>query len=235
MNERRFQRTLSRPLRWPVHGFTLIEVLVAISILAVMATFAWRSVDSIMRSRTIAAAQVDGIEALNLALMQWDDDLDALQETGIVPALSFDGRVLKLTRRDLVPQSQGNGGQRNAAVIRVVAWTVRDGQWRRWASPPLVRADQLNNAWSLAQRIPAGGQPAGTVGGELALLPVADWQITYYRSDTWTNPLSSDGSDSPFNASLPDGVRLQLSLPASGTPNGQVVRDWVRSFAEPVL
>lgn len=209
-------------------GFTLVEMLVAIAILALMAAFAWRGVAGIVRSRDLLAAHADGMEALNIALLQWGEDLDAVQETGLVPALSFDGRTLRLTRRDTTASVDAQAGIHEQAVIRVVAWTLRDGRWRRWASPGLNRADALTAAWELARRIADGHAAPGA--GELALLPTASWKVAYFRQDHWSAPVAADGAGLPAAAHLPDGVRLELMLPAGGTPSGRVVRDWTRSF-----
>jgi general secretion pathway protein J len=63
-----------------------------------------------------------------------------------------------------------------------------------------------------------------------------DWKVFYYRSDAWTNPLSSDGAPPPPKGNkpavqdftLPDGVRLVLTLPAGDAIGGTLTRDWVR-------
>jgi len=66
---------------------------------------------------------------------------------------------------------------------------------------------------------------------------VEQWKVFYYRSDAWTNPLSSDAAPPPRpsgekpagpDLTLPDGVRLVLTLPADGAISGTLTRDWVR-------
>jgi general secretion pathway protein J len=64
--------------------------------------------------------------------------------------------------------------------------------------------------------------------------------VFYFRGDTWTNPLSADGTapaaDSPAGTpatgrnlgTLPDGVRLILTLSPGQTVTGDLVRDWAR-------
>ena len=74
---------------------------------------------------------------------------------------------------------------------------------------------------------------------EVAIVPLDEWQIFFFREDAWTNPLSSaiQGATAPpaavpagaaASAVIPDGVRLALTLPAGGSIGGTLVRDWVK-------
>ena len=206
-------------------GFTLVELLVALFALALLAALSWRGLDGMMRARAITEARADEVLSLQTGLAQWAADLDAIEEFPGTSALDWNGRVLRLTR-----QASGNG----ADGALVVAWTRRDGEWRRWQSPPVASRGDLDTAWVLADQ---WSQNAGesTRRQEVAVVPLEEWQIFYYRSDAWTNPQSSAATQSATPASgaavvnaLPDGVRLVLQLPAGRAIGGQLVRDWVR-------
>jgi general secretion pathway protein J len=113
--------------------------------------------------------------------------------------------------------------------VLVVAWTLRGGQWLRWQSPPLTTRGQLDLAWQKAD------QWAQTPGDderrfEVAITPLQDWQIFYFRSDAWTNPQSSDATGKPLQqpSPMPEGVRLVLVLPPGQALAGRITRDWVR-------
>jgi|APCry1669192806_1035432.scaffolds.fasta_scaffold22451_2 general secretion pathway protein J len=59
-------------------GFTLIEVMVALLLMAVMSVLSWRALDSMVRTRealTQRGEQFDGVRAL---FSQWDEDCRAL-------------------------------------------------------------------------------------------------------------------------------------------------------------
>lgn len=206
-----------RPRR--TRGFTLIELLVTITLLAVMATMAWRGVDGILRAREVSEARLDAVLRLGTVMAQWEADLAAVHDTQLVPALQFNGAMLRLTRRD----DEG---------VRIVTWTLRDGAWQRWNSAPQTRAAALQEAWMRSQQL-IGGEP-GTVQ---ALPGLADWQVFFWRNNAWTNPQSSGDVAGEANASarelLPEGVRLVLTLgPGSGL-SGSVTRDVVlRSRAQ---
>ncbi|RZJ51076.1 MAG: prepilin-type N-terminal cleavage/methylation domain-containing protein [Acidovorax sp.] len=60
------------------------------------------------------------------------------------------------------------------------------------------------------------------------LLPLQDWQIFYYRGGAWSNAQSSSGTTAENStAAIPDGVRLQITLPPGQALAGQLTRDWV--------
>jgi general secretion pathway protein J len=192
-------------------GFTLIEVLVTVTLLALVAGMAWRGVDGIVRTKEIAETRLDHVLRLNTVLAQWEADLAALHDTQVVPALSFDGGSTRLTRRS----EQG---------VQMVVWSLRGQQWHRWASAPVTRRSELQDAWMRSLQL-LGGEP----GDLLALPGVAQWQVYFWRNNAWTHPQSSGdlSATDPRAQALPQGVRLVLSLaPASGLA-GEVTRDIV--------
>jgi general secretion pathway protein J len=157
--------------RW--RGFTLVEVLVALALMAVLSTLAWQGLDGMLRAREGSARVLDRTLRLNTVMAQWEQDLRAVQETLAVPALSFDGQTLRLTRR-------AEGG------VVLVAWAVRGGRWQRWVSPVYTEAGALQDGWLRSQQL------LGSEEAQLTLAEgVAGWQIYFYRGNAWTNAQSS--------------------------------------------
>jgi general secretion pathway protein J len=208
-----------RPPRFFVRcpaGFTLVEVLVAMLVMAVMAGLAWRGIDGISRARTVSSGHVDRTLRLQTVLAQWEQDLAALQDSGLAPELAFDGGTLRLTRS--TPEG-----------MQVVAWSLRAGAWWRWASPPTVLAAELQQQWLASQQL---------LGNEPGHLKVADgiprWQVYCFRGSTWSNCQSSgdvpapaeEAGSAPRNARVarPTGLRLVLSVGA-GDPEPTLTRD----------
>lgn len=204
-------------------GFTLIELLIAITLMAVLAGLSWRGLDSLMRSRDITQVQVDKTAVLQTVLAQWQADLNAVQP---VPSITdagvlWDGRTLRLTRRATAWRADGAD-----AGLWVVAWTLRGNKWLRWQSAPVQTRAALQQAWANAERW--GQNPsADDAAFETTLIPLDAWQLTYFRGNAWTNPLSSAGNTTSQGA-LPDAIRLQIDLPASTGVRGRITLDWVR-------
>lgn len=208
-------------------GFTLIEVMVAIAILALIAVISWRGLDSLTRTQTQTQRYGDEVQRLQTGLAQWGADFDAMLSLNDVSPIDWDGRVLRLTRRSTVSDAQG---------LLVVAWTRREidgtGQWLRWQSPPLRTRAELLDAWQRAARW-AQTPSEDDQAREVAVGPLAHWQIYYFRNDSWSNPLSSVGTGAAANTPAADpnliwGVRLLLTLPPGQAISGTLTRDWVR-------
>ena len=213
-----------------MRGFTLIELLVAIGVMALMAGLSWRGLDGMARTQTQLTQRADQVMTLQAGLSQWTADLDALVQLPNTAALDWDGRTLRITRRSTVASGDG---------ILVVAWARRtingSGQWLRWQSLPVTSKGALQSAWmSAAQWAQNPGDAEKRF--EVSVAALDNWKVFYYRSDAWTNPLSSDGVTPPPSGNkpvapdfaLPDGVRLVLTLPASDAIGGTLTRDWVR-------
>jgi general secretion pathway protein J len=190
-------------------GFTLVEVLVALSIMAVLATLTWRGIDGMARSRAGTEQAIDRNMRLGTVLQQWERDLQTIQQSTGVPAIVFNGATLRLARES--PDG-----------IQLVAWGLRGGALWRWSSPPLRRSSDVQEAWLRSQQL-IGDEP-----GNLRLLEeVQSLQVYFYRNNGWSNAQSSgDKIEAPAGAASgvvdaaqekpPAGVRLQLALP-SGT------------------
>jgi general secretion pathway protein J len=212
-----------------VRGFTLVEVLVALGILALMTGMAWRALGGMTDATQRTKEHTDAVLTMDAALGQWNADLDAIIELPFTTALDWDARALRITRRPAVDPSTG---------VIVVAWTrgERNGQtqWLRWQSAPVQSRQQWTQAWDQAAQWAQSPSDA-LRGKEVALGPLGGWQIFYFRGGAWSNPLSAAGTPTqtgnaatPNSAPLPDGVRLILEVPAPHPLAGTLTRDWAR-------
>lgn len=193
-------------------GFTLVEVLIALLLMAILAGLAWQAMDGILRARDSSRDSIDRSARLSTVLAQWEQDLLALHDTEHVPPLAFDGQTLRLTRRV-------EGG------VALVAWSVRanvnGGVWQRWAGPAFVRSGDLQEGWVRSLQL-LGNEPGHVTLAEGA----SQWQLYFHRGGQWSNPQSSGNLapaavPPPTGASgvppvlrevLPDAVRLQITI-----------------------
>ena len=228
-------------------GFTLVEVLVAMVVMAIMSLIAWQGVDAMARTRESNQRHLEQVLRLETVIAQWEQDLAALQETTAVPALRCDGRAVRLTRR-------AEGG------MQVVSWALqpddRGGTWQRWAGPVTTTTHGLQESWFRSQQL------QGSEEGQLrALDGLESWQVYFFRGNGWSNcqsaddvapltpvsqpplsvaspsgaasagtpalpvPTAASGVTVPTRPVLPTGVRIVLAFAAGSGLNGSLVRD----------
>jgi len=199
----------------PQAGFTLVEVLVALVLMAVLSGMAWQGLDGISRARAVSQARIEQTLRLNTVLAQWEQDLQSIYDTNLVPALTFDGATLRLVRR----QPEG---------LQVVAWSLREQRWLRWTGAIVTQPAALQESWLASQQL------LGNEGAQLRMEDgLASWQVYFYRGNAWSNAQSSAGVAAPAPGAsaplvsrtlLPTGVRVTLSFEGAGLA-GNLTRD----------
>ena len=118
-------------------GFTLLEVLVALGIVAIISILAWRGLEEVLR----LSSRVDHVDAqlqtLSAVFSQLEEDVDALELSATAPAaqnnpvrITDTGLALDLIRR--------NTGE--PAFLERVSWTWENGKLMRLTQ----RADQTH-------------------------------------------------------------------------------------------
>jgi general secretion pathway protein J len=218
-------------------GFTLVELLVALFALSLLAIMSWRGLDGMTRAQAQTEARADEVLTLQVGLAQWAADLDSVMQLPNFPALDWNGRVLRMTRHGTASPSDG---------VLVVAWSQRvvngTSSWLRWQSPQVSNRGDLEQQW---QRADIWSQNPGDEERrfEVAVTPLQEWRVFYFRENAWTNPQSSDVTSAPAvprtplspaapgagtTSVIPDGVRLVLTLPEGQAISGTLTRDWVR-------
>lgn len=215
--------------RRTARGFTLVELMVALMVMALLSLMSWRGLDAMGRAQSQTQARADDLLTLQSGLAQWGADLDAMATDLSNPRalatqpspLEWNGKVARITRTSSAAQDPG---------LRVVAWTMGDSAgrkaWLRWQSPVLRTRAELQQAW-LEAATWAQSPTEASHAREVSIVPLVDWQLFYYRGDAWTNPASSSDSTSV----TPDGVRLILNLPEGLPLVGKISRDWIRPNA----
>src|SRR6202012_5186935 len=121
-------------------GFTLIEMLVAITILAVIAILSWRGLDAVMNGRTtITNAMEDerGVAQL-FDQMRIDARQAATDDEAGQPAIAIGGNGVQIVR--------GLYSANRPPRLQVVPYRLVDGRVIRFASPPLANVGDVRRA-----------------------------------------------------------------------------------------
>ncbi len=183
-------------------GFTLVEVLIALLLMALLTGMAWQALDGMLRARDASREVIDRTSRLATVLVQWQQDLQSIVDTEQVPPLAFDGQTLRMTVRD-------------AAGVALVAWSVRGGVWQRWTAPPAVRAGELREHWLRSQQL-LGNEPGHLTVAEGA----TQWQLYYSRGGQWSNAQSTGDLGLPPPAAPPVAPPAGPPTAPPGAPPG---------------
>ena len=206
-------------------GFTLVEVLVAMMVMAIMAGMAWQGVDGIVRARDASQGRLEQTLRMNTVIAQWEQDLASIQDSSAVPqALSCDGASVRLIRRTPIG-------------LQVVAWTLRPrnigNTWQRWAGPPATTTGALQDSWLRSLQL-QGDEP----GQVNTLTGISQWQVYFFQGNAWSNcqstgnlaaaPVPASGASAEAaRQALPKGVRIVLGFAEGSGVNGELTRDTV--------
>lgn len=123
-------------------GLTLIELLVAISILSFIAILGWRGLDSIVRARAAISSDIEQTRGMQLAFAQLQSDCAHLANSASLPdqmPLIAEQGQLKLVRRVFADNQPSR--------LQVVAYRVRNGVLTRHESPATRDLAELGTLW----------------------------------------------------------------------------------------
>jgi len=199
-------------------GFTLIEVMVALLIMAILAGLAFRGIDALARAKDAALSSTDRTLKLNSGMSQFEYDVSQVIDTKVMRIpIMWDGATLRLARR--TPDG-----------VQLVLWTLQDRRWQRWASGSFTHMSELSDAWLRSQQWDA------ISGGAITVLEnVDDFQYYICNPNTtatsgcsWNNGASTSGTVTtppvagapPIIVAQPTGIRITLKV-----ADGEITRE----------
>ncbi|NIF68098.1 prepilin-type N-terminal cleavage/methylation domain-containing protein [Burkholderia sp. Cy-647] len=200
-------------------GFTLIEMLVAIALIAVIALLSWRGLDSTIRGRDTISGNLAQTRLLGRYFSQLQFDL-----LNLVSADEVFGAPLRIHANELVLVRHAGIGA-GPTFVQVVRYQLRGHALLRSASPPLASLAELADALKQMDRfasVTASNDarsmqlsvwiaPGGWTGNQAAIEQVyAQFLAQHGVSNTTT-----------LGMPLPRGLRLAVTL---GSPPVDYVR-----------
>ncbi|MBL8250688.1 MAG: type II secretion system minor pseudopilin GspJ [Candidatus Competibacter sp.] len=184
-------------------GFTLLELLVALAVFAIMATAAYSGLSNVLATRAALDAQNRRLAAVQLTVARLEQDIEQAVPRAIRDEYGdFQNALLggELAADPLILTRAGWDnplGQPRANVQRV-AYRLRDGRlWRLY--------------WEVLDR---GGssQPRET----LLLDRVRDFRVRFLQAKEWLKewpPIANDEQQPPKNReALPRAIEINLTL-----------------------
>ena len=188
-------------------GLTLVELLVAISIMAFVAVLGWRGLDSITRARASLNQELEQTRGLQLAFAQLQTDC-----SNVVNAAELDGRApvqIDPARITLVRRTQPEA---QPGALQLVTYRLRDGLLTREESLPtrdLTRLEQY--AQLVKSPVPSAAQTPVRLQAGVQAMNLRVWADDGLG---WRMPNNTD-SNVPTS-------RAALMNPQAGTTSSQI-------------
>ena len=192
------------PKRYSPRGFTLLELLVAITVLSIVSMIAWRGLDSLVATRERLEPEVDDVRSLLTAFGQMERDLTQVANPAFLGLITSPlnigvadgGQVIELAR---VASPVAD----RATEVQTVFYRVVDGTLVRQATPPLPAFDRAN----------AENFETARLMGQVQSIAVRVWQVP----TGWVSPFNPDASGTQPTGTQPTGtqpaVRTQAVTP----------------------
>ena len=122
-------------------GFTLLELLVAITVLSIVSLIAWRGLDSLVHTRERLQPEAEEVRDLLVAFGQIERDLAQVVNTAFVtlataPLVVRPGTPAGLEMTRFAPVAEGS-----PSAIQQVIYELREGRLMRLSSAPSVELD----------------------------------------------------------------------------------------------
>ncbi len=188
-------------------GLTLIELLIAITILAVVAVLGWRGLDSIVRSRIALTAEMERTRGVQLAFAQLERDCANIVSPDMVPnrpPLVAQQQRLLLIRKVFT--------ENQPVRLQVVAYRLRNGVLSRRESRPTRDLNELDTAWLINDDSLAKEEVALEAGVIAMTVRVWASNATAWRAVDINAPQTGSGTGAPANAPVLTGLEISLQL-----------------------
>lgn len=185
-------------------GLTLVELLVAISILGLVAVMGWRGLDSIVRSRTALNLELEQTRGMQLAFAQMQSDTAHLAPNTLLanrPALHALANQLTLVRTVFADAQP--------TQVTVVSYRLKDGKLTRRESPATRDLAKLDQLW-LAALNDTDSSPSVLLKDALSAMSLRVWLS---GGAAWQPGMDAAVIASLANGMTATGLEVVLQIP----------------------
>jgi general secretion pathway protein J len=184
-------------------GLTLVELLVAISVLGFVAVLGWRGLDSIVRARIALTSDLEQTRGMQLAFAQLQSDCAHLASPSVLP--------------DRIPLTLGQGqltmvrtvyADNQPSRLQVISYRVNNGLLTRRESPATRDLRELDTFWQNAVNDTFTSQPV------VLQSDVADMTMRLWINGSWRTKADAVITIGTSTAipSIPTGLEVTLQL-----------------------
>jgi general secretion pathway protein J len=190
-------------------GFTLVELLVAISILAIVAVLGWRGLDGIVRARSSLTAQMETTRGMQLAFAQLQSDCEHISNAEVI-----NNRPFLLTGTDRITLVREVFTENQPSRMQVVAYRIVNGTLLRRESNLTRDLAELDALWQ------ASVSDTDTSGSVALQNGVAGMQVLVWQNGGWRQSVTQVVANANIMAQStgvnPNPTGLQVALLQQG-------------------
>lgn len=185
-------------------GLTLVELLVAISILGLVAVIGWRGLDGIVRARGALTAELEQTRGMQLAFAQLQSDCAQLANASTLsnrPPLQTLANQLTLVRTVYADDQPSK--------LQVISYRVQNGNLTRRASSATRDLNLLDQLWLAAVN------DTDTTPAVLLQTGVTAMSLRIWLGGSWQPGMDAATMASMGNGLNPTGLEVVLKRPNS--------------------
>lgn len=206
-----------------LRGFTLVELLVAISILAIVAVLGWRGLDGIVRARMTLTQQMETTRGMQLAFAQMQSDCEHIAQRDVV-----DQRPYLLIGADRFTLVREVFTENQPSRLQVVAYRVVNGTLMRRESQPVRDLVQLDALW---QAVTSDGDTNPSVALQAG---VTGMQVATWVNNSWRQGGVDPGANTAGTGQAPPQPD-QGAPQVSNEPTGLQVALQSQNLQQPMI
>ena len=234
------------------HGFALLEVIVALVIMALVGLMAWRGMDAMIRGREVIDRRANQDADYSQLVRQFEkdcqsvlvrDELSSLANSqaganangGAVSAVASGAKNIWFLRRYRAD---------NVDAWLIAGYGMGPTGLQRWTSKPLLQRSDAGALWFGISRDPDLASSDLLLSLEVPTVVRQAFQVqTSVLSGAGTSGISASGSGSPNAATNISATTPSANPPANTTPNvsnllpeqqGVVMQWWIKDVALPI-
>lgn len=191
-------------------GLTLVELLVAISVLGFVSVLGWRGLDSIVRARIELTSNLEQTRGMQLTFAQMQSDCAQMASPTVLS-----GRIPLAVRQEQITMVRMVYADNQPSRMQVISYRVKDGLLTRRESPATRDLRELDRYWQNATSDTDTSQPV-VLQSDVAAMTVRLW----INGNWQTNAGAVITTGGPATQPVPTGLEVTLLL--RGRDNGML-------------
>ncbi|KAF3998456.1 PulJ/GspJ family protein [Glaciimonas immobilis] len=207
-------------LRSVACGFTLVELIVAITILAMVAVLGWRGLDGIVRARVALVTEMEQTRAMQLTFAQLQSDCAQL-----APGDTLLARPTLLAAQDRLLLVRLVFAEQTPSHVQIVDYRLRNGVLTRQESVATRNLNELDAMWQATLSDTTNNTDNVSQNTVVVLQSnIAAMQFQLWGSDGlgWRQPAASAGASLDPRPGANRWTGLEVNLRTRGRDGSMV-------------